>query len=66
MSGRIHEPSESARTRNDVIVEDGDYENHGAWVSHVAHVANDLVAAGVLRGDEKGRIQSAAARWWNR
>jgi predicted extracellular nuclease len=48
---------------NDVIVEDGNYRNHGAWVSHVAHVTNGLVASGVLRGDEKGRIQRAAAQW---
>jgi predicted extracellular nuclease len=51
---------------NDLIVEDAEYRNQGAWVSHVAEITNDLVAAGVLRGDEKGRIESAAARWQNR
>ena len=53
-------------TVNDLIVENGGYANQGAWVAHVAHVTNDLVAAEVLTGVEKGRIDNAAARWQNR
>jgi len=35
--------------------------NHGAFVSGVAHMTNDLVGAGVISGKQKGAIQSAAA-----
>ena len=35
--------------------------NHGKFVSGVAHLTNDLKAAGIITGAEKGRIQSAAA-----
>jgi PA domain-containing protein len=35
--------------------------NHGGFVSGVAHVANDLVAAGVITDAERSRIQRAAA-----
>ncbi|HEV8632059.1 MAG TPA: PA domain-containing protein [Thermoanaerobaculia bacterium] len=35
--------------------------NHGAFVSCVAHVTNDLKKQGVITGAEKGAIQSCAA-----
>lgn len=35
--------------------------NHGKFVSGVAHLTNDLKAAGLITGSQKGRIQSAAA-----
>ena len=36
-------------------------ENHGRFVSGVAHLTNDLKSAGLITGAEKGAIQSAAA-----
>ena len=36
--------------------------NQGAFVSGVAHLTNDWVAAGLITGEEKGKVQSAAAR----
>lgn len=35
--------------------------NHGAFVSCVAHLGNDLKKAGVITGNQKGAIQSCAA-----
>ena len=37
-------------------------QNHGGFVSAVAHLTNEWVAAGLISGAEKGAIQSAAAR----
>ena len=37
-------------------------KNHGAFVSGVAHLTNEWVAAGYITGRQKGAIQSAAAR----
>jgi hypothetical protein len=34
--------------------------NHGAFVSCVAHLTNDLKGAGVISGSQKGSIQSCA------
>ena len=51
---------------DDLIVEDGDYATQAAWLVRVAHVTNDLVAAGVLSGTDNGRVDAAAARWQNR
>lgn len=39
-----------------------DARNHGAFVSCVAGLGNELVGAGVITGAQKGAIQSAAAR----
>jgi len=36
-------------------------KNHGAWVSCVAHVTNDLKKDGTITGAQKGAIQSCAA-----
>jgi PA domain len=35
--------------------------NHGAFVSCVAHLGNDLKKAGIITGDQKGSLQSCAA-----
>jgi len=37
-------------------------ENHGAFVSCVAHLTNDLKDQGLLTGRQKGRIQRCAAK----
>jgi hypothetical protein len=37
--------------------------NHGAFVSAVAHLTNQWVQAGLITGQQKGAIQSAAARF---
>ncbi|WP_420842807.1 OmpL47-type beta-barrel domain-containing protein [Halopolyspora algeriensis] len=49
-------------TINDLIAEDATYANHGAFVSHVNRVTNELMAADVISGKEKGRIMRAAGR----
>ena len=36
--------------------------NHGAFASGVAHLTNQWVADGLITGQQKGAIQSAAAR----
>ena len=36
--------------------------NHGAFVSAVAHLTNQWVQDGLITGQQKGAIQSAAAR----
>ncbi len=36
--------------------------NHGEFVSCVAHLTNGLKAEGIITGDQKGAIQSCAAR----
>lgn len=37
------------------------WKNHGAYVSNVAHTANDFLAAGLITEAEKDIIMSAAA-----
>ena len=37
--------------------------NHGSFVSAVAHLTDSWVAAGLVTGQEKGAIQSAAAKY---
>ncbi len=37
--------------------------NHGAFVSGVAHLTNDWKEAGLIGGNQKGAIQSAAAKY---
>lgn len=39
--------------------------NHGGFVSAVAHLSDEWVAAGIVSGKEKGAIQSAAAKFPN-
>ena len=36
--------------------------NHGDFVSGVAHLTNDWAVAGLISGQEKGKVQSAAAK----
>ena len=37
--------------------------NHGSFVSAIAHLTDDWMAAGLIAGSQKGAIQSAAAKW---
>jgi len=39
-----------------------DAQNHGKFVSCVAHLTNDLKKAGVITGQQEGAIQSCAAQ----
>ncbi len=39
-----------------------DAKNHGGFVSCVAHLTNDLKSAGIINGNQKGAIQSCAAK----
>ncbi|WP_157553287.1 OmpL47-type beta-barrel domain-containing protein [Jiangella gansuensis] len=48
-------------TINDLIDEDGDWPNHGAFVRHVTAVANQLVTDGVITNRERGMITRTAA-----
>ena len=41
---------------------DEDYENHGAYVSCMAHITQDLVKNGVLTSQERAIIMAAAAK----
>ena len=36
--------------------------NHGTFVSGVAHLTNDWAQSGLITGQEKGKVQSAAAK----
>jgi hypothetical protein len=38
----------------------GDYNNHGQFVSCIAHLTNEMVKAGTITGEQKGVIQSIA------
>jgi hypothetical protein len=49
-------------TINDHILDGEDWASHGAFVSHVGEVADELLEAGVISGRERGQIVSAAAR----
>jgi hypothetical protein len=40
----------------------GSWKNHGAYVSAIAHVANDFAAQGLISQTDKGAIVSQAAR----
>ena len=40
----------------------GTWKNHGEYVSTIAHVANDFVSEGLITGQERGQIVSAAAQ----
>lgn len=41
---------------------DNDWRNHGMYVRCVAHAANQMVASGLITGDEHGEIVSEAGR----
>ncbi len=38
------------------------YKNHGAFVSCIAHLTNDMMKVGIITGKQKGVIQSIAAQ----
>ncbi len=46
----------------DICPSDGEYKNHGKYVSCVAHAAEDFLEAGLISDEEKDAIVSAAAR----
>ncbi|WP_152690681.1 OmpL47-type beta-barrel domain-containing protein [Jiangella alkaliphila] len=48
-------------TVNDLIDDEGDWPNHGAFVRHVTAVANGLVADGVITSRERGMLTRTAA-----
>jgi X-Pro dipeptidyl-peptidase len=49
-------------TINDHILDDEEWADHGEFLDHVAEVGDQLVAAGVISGKERGAILVAAAR----
>ncbi|SCL26576.1 hypothetical protein GA0070624_3334 [Micromonospora rhizosphaerae] len=49
-------------TVNDLIRDDQPWKNHGEFVSHVAHVTEQLVSNGILTAAEKDAIVDAAGR----
>ena len=51
----------SGCTSSDLIAQ-VDGANHGGFVSGVAHLTNEWVASGVISGQQKGAVQSAAAK----
>ncbi len=48
-------------TINNLIRDDGDWENHGAFVRHVREVTSPLVTDGAITARESGAITGAAA-----
>ncbi|TDD70779.1 hypothetical protein E1262_08380 [Jiangella aurantiaca] len=48
-------------TINDLIDDEGEWPNHGAFVRHVTEVANELVAEGVITSRERGMLTRTAA-----
>jgi hypothetical protein len=48
-------------TINDLIKEDGEYANHGAFVRHVVEVTGRLAAEGVITANDKAQMRRAAA-----
>ena len=55
---------ETGCTSSDLIAEiAAGAGNHGAFVSGVAHLTNEWNAAGIISGQQKGAIQSAAAKY---
>ena len=49
-------------TINDLIDDEGDWPNHGAFVRHVTEVTNELVADGVITSRERGMLTRTAAQ----
>ncbi|MBB5789556.1 family 16 glycoside hydrolase [Jiangella mangrovi] len=49
-------------TVNDLILDDGEWSSHGAFVRHAGEVTGQLVTDGVLTARERGAIVSTAAR----
>ncbi|PZF82553.1 OmpL47-type beta-barrel domain-containing protein [Jiangella anatolica] len=48
-------------TIGDLIDDEGDWANHGAFVRHVTTVANELVVDGVITSRERGMLTRTAA-----
>ena len=46
----------------DICPSDGEYKNHGEYVSCVAHAAEDFLEAGLISDEEKDAIVSAAGQ----
>jgi 5'-nucleotidase len=49
---------------NDLILDELDWKSHGAFVKHVAAIADDLRRQGIVSGAERGRIMRAAGQSW--
>jgi X-Pro dipeptidyl-peptidase len=49
-------------TVNHYILDEEEWRTHGEFMTHVNEVADQLVAAAVITGKERGAIVSAAAR----
>ena len=58
----IQSPGTDGLTFLDIVWDRAPFDNHGAFVSTVAHTANDFVDAGVMTADERERVMSAAGR----
>jgi uncharacterized protein len=58
----IQSPGTDGLTFLDIVWDRAPFDNHGAFVSTVAHTANDFVEAGVMTADERERVMSAAGR----
>lgn len=41
---------------------ESNYNNHGAFVSCIAHLTNDMMKAGIITGKQKGVIQNIAGK----
>lgn len=55
-------PLTGACTINDFILDDEAWTSHGEFVDHLAAYADELLAAGVINGRERGAIVTAAAK----
>ncbi|RIQ20495.1 DUF1080 domain-containing protein [Jiangella rhizosphaerae] len=53
---------EDGCTVNDLILDEAEWNTHGAFLRHVTEVTDHLVADGVLDGRERGAIVRTAAR----
>ncbi|MGW9479876.1 family 16 glycoside hydrolase [Saccharomonospora azurea] len=61
-SGVTNHVREDGCSVNDLVLDDAEWRNHGAFVNHVREVTGRLVAEGVLTDKERTAIGSAAAR----
>ncbi|MBY4678979.1 DUF7453 family protein [Marinobacterium arenosum] len=60
-AGEVVDPATGCSVQQ-LVACDGDWKNHGDYVSTVSHVAKDFAKKNLISGAEKGRIISAAAR----
>ncbi|TDE09156.1 family 16 glycoside hydrolase [Jiangella asiatica] len=61
-SGVVNHARDDGCTVNDLVLDDGDWTNHGAFMRHVREVTNQLVTDGVLSTRQRSAIVSTAAR----